>query len=579
MFEEHSATINRRGKMARGFLFVTYMDRREWVRLMAVLAAAAPGAGSQQQPRGAQARRISKEMLVSALKLMGLEFPDAQLEMMLPRVNRGLGNIEALRKINVPLDTEPAVTFSPRLPGKRWPTNAAFRTSRPTIPRDWKQDGRLPFLSVLQLAALVRSRRVTSIELTSLYLARLKQYAPRLNFVITFTEDLALEQARRADAEIRRGRYRGPLHGIPWGAKDLFAVKGIRTTWGAEPYRNQVFDYDATVVERLEKAGAVLLAKLSMGALAMGGLWFGGMTKTPWEQDQTSSGSSAGSASATAAGCVGFSLGTETLGSIISPSIRCGTAGLRPTYGRVSRYGAMALSWTMDKVGPICRSAEDCALVLRAIHGPDGRDGTVIDAPFAWDALRPLSRLRVGVLHKDFEGLKGEEKKVYERALADLEKAGARMTPVELPPFDAGPLLTILSAEGAAAFDDLTRGGGLDQLKDQGPGAWPNSFRSSRLIPAVEYIRAQRARRLLMREMERFMAGWDVLVSPPYAGQILTITNLTGHPQAVTPCGFAEKLPRGIVFTGRLCEEGLPLAAALAYEKATKWHTLRPPWS
>ncbi len=237
------------------------------------------------------------------------------------------------------------------------------------------------------------------------------------------------------------------------------------------------------------------------------------------------------------------------------------------------------MSWTMDKVGPICRSVEDCALVLRAIHGPDGRDGTVIDAPFAWDARRPLSRLRVGVLHKDFEGLKGEEKLVYTRALADLGKAGVRMTPVELPPFDAGPLLTILSAEGAAAFDDLTRGGGLDQLKDQGPGAWPNSFRSSRLIPAVEYIRAQRARRLLMREMDRFMEGWDVLVSPPYAGQILTITNLTGHPQAVAPCGFAGRLPRGIVFTGRLCEEGLPLRVALAYEKATKWHTLRPPWS
>lgn len=578
MSREHSARINRRGREARGFVLVTFMDRREWVRLMAVLGAAVPVSG-QQRMGTAQAGRISKGMLVNALKLMGLEFTDAQLELMLPRVNRGLGNIEALRKIDVPLDTEPATTFSPLLPGRRWPASAAFRTSRPTIPRDWKKDGRLPFLSVLQLSALVRARAITSVELTRLYLARLKQYAPRLNFVITFTEDLALEQAARADAEIRRGRYRGALHGIPWGAKDLFAVKGVRTTWGAEPYQNQVTGYDATVVERLEKAGAVLLAKLSMGALAMGGLWFGGMTKTPWDQDESSSGSSAGSASATAAGCVGFSLGTETLGSILSPSIRCGAAGLRPTYGRVSRHGAMALSWTMDKVGPICRSVEDCALVLRAIHGPDGRDGTVIDAPFAWDARRPLSRLRVGVLHKDFEGLKGEEKLVYTRALADLGKAGVRMTPVELPPFDAGPLLTILSAEGAAAFDDLTRGGGLDQLKDQGPGAWPNSFRSSRLIPAVEYIRAQRARRLLMREMDRFMEGWDVLVSPPYAGQILTITNLTGHPQAVAPCGFAGRLPRGIVFTGRLCEEGLPLRVALAYEKATKWHTLRPPWS
>jgi Asp-tRNA(Asn)/Glu-tRNA(Gln) amidotransferase A subunit family amidase len=333
-------------------------------------------------------------------------------------------------------------------------------------------------------------------------------------------------------------------------------------------------DHNATIVDRLEQAGAVLIAKLSLGALAMGGLWFGGMTRTPWDPERTSSGSSAGSASATAAGLAGFTIGTETLGSIISPSIRCGVVGLRPTYGRVSRYGAMGLSWTMDKVGPICRSVEDCALVLRAICGPDGRDASVLDAPFGWEPARPLSGLRVGVLEKEFEQTDDKEKELFRRALDDLGKTGVKLEPVELPRFDAGSLLVILSAEGATAFDDLTRSGGVDQLKDQGPGAWPNSFRSSRMIPAVEYLRAQRARTLLMRAMDEFMAKWDALVSPP--GASLTITNLTGHPQIVVPCGFIDKLPRGLVFTGRLCEEGLPMRVALAYEQSTQWHTQRP---
>ena len=362
----------------------------------------------------------------------------------------------------------------------------------------------------------------------------------------------------------------------PWGAKDLFATKGIRTTWGAEPYQEQVIDYDATVVTRLREAGAVLLAKLSMGALAQGGLWFGGMTKTPWNLDQTSSGSSAGSASATAAGLVGFAIGTETLGSIVSPCIRCGTTGLRPTYGRVSRYGAMGLSWTMDKIGPICRSVEDCALVLRAIAGPDGRDRTVTADVFDWDASRPLKAMWIGVMQKAFDAAEGEEKKLYDASLADLRKAGvAEMTPVDVSDEDGARLRFLLVAEAAAAFDDITRDGRVRTLKGQAPNDWPNSFRQARLIPAVEYIRAQRGRTLLQQKMEQVFADLDVIVTPPNA--LLTTTNLTGHPQVVVPCGFVDGMPRGLSFLGRLYDEGSPLRVALAYQSVTDWHTRVPP--
>jgi Asp-tRNA(Asn)/Glu-tRNA(Gln) amidotransferase A subunit family amidase len=393
--------------------------------------------------------------------------------------------------------------------------------------------------------------------------------------VITLTEEVELDQAAKADEEIRRGHYRGPLHGIPWGAKDLYSTKGIKTTWGAEPYQDQVFNYNATVVDRLEQAGAVLLAKLSMGALAQGGLWFAGMTKNPWNTERSSSGSSAGSASSTSAGLVGFSLGTETLGSIISPSTTCGVVGLRPTYGRVSRHGAMGLSWTMDKPGPICRSVEDCPLVLETIHGPDGKDLAVVDAPFDWQPQLGLTGLRIGYLEADFERASKDSKPLYDQALADLRTAGAKLEPVKLPDFQAQPLRIILEAEAATAFDDLTRSGGVNQLKGQAPGDWPNTFRTARLIPAVEYIRAQRARTLLMHRMDQFMADWDVLVSPPFGG-LLLVTNLTGHPQIVTPCGFTNGLPHGLVFTGKLYEEGGPMRVAMTFEKATKWHTLHP---
>jgi len=531
--------------------------------------------------------RVTREQVAGALALLGLNFQDAEIDMMLNRANQALGNYENLRKIDVPYGAEPAFFFQPGLPDRAPIKGAAVFA--PTIAKGRRihppanlED--LAFYRVTELAPLVHSRSITSTELTKMYIERMKRYSPKLLCLVTLTEDLALERAAEADKEIRGGHYKGPLHGIPFGVKDLFDTKGILTTWGAEPFQNRVPDADATVVERLHKAGAVLMAKLSMGALAQGDLWFQGRTKNPWNLEQGSSGSSAGSASATSAGLVGFSLGTETLGSIVSPSGQCGTAGLRPTYGRVSRYGAMALSWTMDKIGPICRGVEDLALVLHAVYGPDGHDRTVAADPFHWSPRKPLRTLRIGVLQSAFDRQQGTGKEIYTQALADLKKAGVSMQPVDYQE-DLTQIRFLLEAEGAAAFDDITRDGQVRALKGQSPGDWPNTFRSSRLIPAVEYIRAQRARSLLVAKFEKFMADWDVIVIPPNA--LLTTTNLTGNPQVVTKCGFAEatlqdgktkvKVPRNIGFLGRIYDEGSPLRVALAFEQATDWHKQHPP--
>lgn len=545
------------------------LERRDWMRLVAVLAAGRVSASAE----------VNREQLTTAVKLLGLDFSDADVTTMLPNVNRAVEGYGRLRKIEVPLDTEPAIAFHPGLPGR------TVSTEKPRV-APTKVDAKaiifrnveeLAFRPVTDLAALLRARRVTSTDLTRMYLERLKKYSPQLLCVITLTEERALKQAAQADDEIKRGKIRGPLHGIPWGAKDLFATKGIRTTWGAEPFEKQMIDVDATVVERLDRAGAVLVAKLSMGALAQGGLWFGGMTKTPWNVERTSSGSSAGSASATSAGLVGFSIGTETLGSIISPSIRCGVTGLRPTYGRVSRYGAMGLSWTMDKIGPICRSVEDGVLVLNAIYGPDGRDRTVTADPLHWEPARPLAGMRIGILEKAFASVtQADEKKLFEQAIADLKKAGVAMKPVEIPDESSGAISFLLSAEAAAAFDDITRDGRVRTLKGQAPGDWPNTFRTSRLIPAVEYLRAQRVRTRLMEQTEKAFADWDVIVAPPFP--LMRLTNLTGHPQIVVPCGFAaDNLPRGLSFYGRLYDEGSPARVAHAFQQVTDWHKRQPP--
>lgn len=578
------------------------VGRRSFIKLLSalgVMASSKPDILAQApspSPSPTPAPRITKEMMHEAEKLIGIELTDAQEAMALGGVNRNLDAYETVRKIDIPLDTEPAIAFHPvRAEKELYAQRTKFRLGKVDLPQ-FKSVDDLAFATVPQLAELIRTRKVSSTELTKMYLARLKRYGPKLLCVVTLTEDLALKQAAAADAEIKRGKYRGPLHGIPWGAKDLFSTKGIKTTWGAEPYRDQIVDYDSTVVERLNEAGAVLVAKLSMGALAQGARWFAGVTRNPWQPDeaqQGSSGSSAGPGSATAAGLVGFSIGTETLGSIVSPSSRCGVVGLRPTYGRVSRYGAMGLSWTMDKIGPMCRGVEDCAAVLSAIYGPDGKDVTVGDAPFNWNADTNIGTMRIGYLKAEFEGTGGpgggpanpnpqqqrtaeQRRAVYKTALEALEKAGAKLVPIELPKFSAGPLRYILQAEAAAAFDDITRDGRVNQLSGQGPGDWPNAFRTSRFIPAVEYLRAQRARTLLMHEMERLMSQWDVFVSPAPGSASLLVTNLTGHPAVVVPCGFVNDLPAAIMFTGGVYDEVSPLRVALAFERATTWHTMHP---
>ncbi len=582
-------------------------SRRDFVKLLPALGAA--GLAASKSPLEAMAQtpsptpvpspspsptpplRVTKEMMHQTEKLIGIELTDAQEAMALGGVNRNLDSYETVRKIDIPLDTEPAIAFHPsRAKKELYTPKIKFRFGKIEAPQ-FKTIEDLAFATVPQLAELIRTRKITSTELTNMYLARLKKYGPKLLCVVTLTEDLALKQAAAADAEIKRGKYRGPLHGIPWGAKDLFATKGIKTTWGAEPYRDQVIDYDSTVVERLNEAGAVLVAKLSMGALAQGARWFAGVTRNPWQPEEAvtgSSGSSAGPAAATAGGLVGFSIGTETLGSIVSPSSRCGVTGLRPTYGRVSRYGAMGLSWTMDKIGPMCRGVEDCAAALHALYGPDGKDITVGDAPFNWNPDTNISTLRIGYLKTEFEPpsfvaaneqqrAQAEQRRaIYKTALEVLEKAGAKLTPIELPKFSAGSLRFILSAEAATAFDDITRDGRVNQLSGQSPGDWPNTFRTSRFIPAVEYLRAQRARTLLMHEMEKLMSQWDVFVSPAPGSASLLVTNLTGHPAVVLPCGFVNNLPVAIMFTGGVYDEVSPLRVALAYERATTWHTMHP---
>ena len=490
-----------------------------------------------------------------------------------------------MREYGIPYAVNPAISFDPVLPGMALPTEEKeFRYTRPSgVTRPANVED-LAFEPVTVLSELIRTQRVTSTELTRMYLDRLRRHDPVLKCVITLTEERALRQARQADDEIARGYYRGPLHGIPWGAKDLLAVQGYRTTWGAKPFEQRQLDGNATVVERLDEAGAVLVAKLTLGALAQGDRWYGGRTRNPWDPEQGSSGSSAGPGSATVAGLVGFSIGSETLGSIVSPSTRCGASGLRPTFGRVSRHGAMALSWTMDKLGPMCRRVEDCALVLNAIHGADGKDPTARDVPFNWDPAVKPSQLRVGYLQNEFAADRREDRQDWReadlKALDVLRSLGADLIPFSLP--DGLPLSAmriILSAEAAAAFDDLTMSGRDDELVRQGTGGWPNSFRTARLIPAVEYIQANRLRTIAMGALEARFDGIDVFVAPSQGpGSTLLLTNLTGHPTVVVPNGFRENgTPFSISFVGKLFGDAEALALAKAYQDATDFHTRKPP--
>jgi len=517
------------------------------------------------------------ERMAAADSLSGVCFTDEQRRAGAAATGRLLRQYEGLRELEIGYDVAPPVDFVPgpvpAAPGECRP----FRLSRGGVPELPATEQELAFSPVPDLARWIESKQISPVELTRLYLDRLTRYGDALRCVVTLTEDLALAEAEKAEGEIAKGQYRGPLHGIPWGAKDLLATKGIPTTWGATPFKEQVIDTDATVVERLREAGAVLVAKLSLGALAQGPHWFGGMTRNPWKPESGSSGSSAGPGSATAAGLVGFSIGSETQGSIVSPSHTCGVVGLRPTYGRVSRYGAMALSWTMDKLGPMCRGVEDCAAVLDAIYGPDGRDTSVADAFFEWRPEVSLSGLRVGYLASEFEETRlPGERAVDAGALEVLGTLGAKLEPVELPDYPLWGIGLVLCVEGAAAFDDATRSGELEVMHKADKSNWPETFRSHRMVSAVEYLRAQRARALLMRDMAALMDAWDVLIAPGMGRASLGLTNLTGHPAVIVPCGFVDGMPRGITLIGKLYDEATILAVARAYEQATEWHTVHP---
>jgi Asp-tRNA(Asn)/Glu-tRNA(Gln) amidotransferase A subunit family amidase len=515
---------------------------------------------AQEIPRNAE---VTAEMVQQAEWIAGVSLSEEDRKKVANELNRWRRTTEAARRLVLPNNVPPAFRFEPCRVSGGSPARGQVAAPRRSIQRPAAVDT-IAYLGIAELGHLIRSRQISSVELTKLYLDRLKKYDPALRCVITLTEELALQQAQRADEELAAGKDRGPLHGIPWGAKDLIAVRGYKTTWGAGQYQDQVIDETATVAERLEEAGAVLVAKLSLGALAYNDVWFGGRTNNPWNIREGSSGSSAGSACATVAGLVGFSLGSETLGSIISPSTRCGATGLRPTFGRVSRHGCMTLSWTMDKIGPLARSVEDCALVFGAIHGADPRDPTTVDRPFVWPCPKPLREIRVG-----FGGDRANRPE-----LDVLRSLGVQLVPISLPRQRANLIVnTILHAEAGAAFDELIRAGQLDRI-----GAlWPTGFRAAQFISAVDYIRAQRLRTQLMHEMADVMEQVDLYVG----GNDLVITNLTGHPTVCVPNGFTKRngaeVPTSLTFTGRLFGESELLAVAQAYQEATGHHLKRPP--
>jgi len=610
------------------------------------LLALASNSAAAQSPSQADAHSepaITPEMIEQAAAIAGLTFTAEQRKLMIEGLTGVREDIATIRKLNLPNSVAPSLVFDPvpggtvldtaRKPAKLGPAPSVASISV-------SNEDQVAFASVRQLSELLRTRKVSSVELTKLYLARLKRYDPTLHFVITLTEDRALKQAAAADAEIVAGKHRGPLHGIPWGGKDLLAVAGYPTTWGAAGFEDQHFDYDAEVVKRLDAAGAVLIAKLTMGALAQGDLWGyaastgkrGARTRNPWNPKQGSSGSSAGSASAVSAGCVGFAIGTETLGSISSPSTRCGVTGLRPSFGLVPRTGAMALSWSMDKIGPITRSVEDCAIVLQTIYGPDGHDLGVQPAAFNPD-LTPLTRtdirkLRVGYIKSAFDAptftppkppsqtLSGKEleahnqriaqrkanfaMEVYDakfntRALETLRSMGVSLTPVNLPDFPFGSITPMLEAEAAAAFDDLTRSGRDSLLSGQAPYDWPNSFRTSRLYSAVDYVNAARARTLALQKMTETFAPFDVIVTPS-EGEQLTATNLCGQPAVIVPNGIrgddappslhpedgavnntgGPGTPVSLTFLAPLYQDAKAVALAHAYQLKTGFHLLHP---
>jgi len=558
--------------------------------------------------------KITVEMVADAMKLSGLEFSEAELKEMTTAANRSLAGYEEMRAIHIPNDVSPPFHFSPVVAGmtvsrKKLPftVSAAPAARRPAALED------VAFWPVRHLAELVRTRQVTSLELTEMYLARLHRYNGKLNNVVTFLDDYGRAEARRADAEIAAGRYKGPLHGIPWGAKDIISVKGFKTTWGSPAFKEQQFDYDASIVEMLREAGAVLIAKLTTGELASGDQWFGGQTKNPWNLSQGSSGSSAGPSSATAGGCVAFAIGTETSGSILSPSARCGLAGLRPTFGRVSRHGVMALSWTQDRLGPIVRYAEDAALVMQAIAKPDGRDMSVSDLPFNWNAETDVRKLRVGIIKESFDEITNPiAKKNAEASLETLRSIGVKeLVPVAVPEFTTN--VSAINVESIVFFDEHARAGDMKEARN---GGRP----SGRLVPAVEYLRAQRVRMMMMEKLAAATAHVDVYVvganpfgdgggrgrgegrgtdgrgadgrgadgrgeargdAPPRPQSAtqrhFAMANLACYPAMNMPNGFLETgSPTNFVIYGRPYGENDVIALGKAYQDAAGFHLKKP---
>ncbi|GAB3931104.1 amidase [Mucilaginibacter myungsuensis] len=522
---------------------------------------------------------ITPAIVLEAQKVIGFNFTQPQADSMLNNLNQWNVYYERFRALKMPNSIVPALSFNPIpvgfVPQDKTNGFVLGKTATVKLPADKNE---LAFFTVRQLAELIRTKQITSVELTKFYIDRLKKYDPKLLFIVTLTEELALKQAGQADAEIKAGKYKGVLHGIPYGVKDLLATNGYKTTFGAVPFKDQTIDMDATVVTKLEQAGAVLCAKLTLGELAQGDVWFGGKTKNPWDTTRGSSGSSAGPASAVSAGCLPFAIGSETLGSIVSPSTECGDTGLRPSFGRISKFGAMALSWSMDKLGPITRSVEDAAIVFNAIQGTDPNDLSTIAANFNYNGnVKSLKGYKIGYTKADFER-KSQNQASDSLTLVKLKELGAELIPIDYPrEIPTSSMGIILSAEAGAAFQHLLLDGRTDGMVLQRKSSWPNTFRSAQFIPAVEYIQANRARTMLIQAWYEKLKGLDLYVSPSLGNLNLNITNLTGNPCVVLPNGFnPQGRPMSITFTGQLFGEGKLLQAAQAYQTATDFHTKHP---
>lgn len=531
--------------------------------------------GSQAHPAAQAGEANTMPALAPALRWLGLPFSAEQSRQMQTTAQEARAGLDVVRAHPVPQEIPQPLAFHPfdRIP----PGPRRLRWSPPSGRVRPAQDEDLAWLGVADLAALLRGRRVTSEELVRLSLRRLRAHDPTLHAVTAWCDDRALAQARRADAEIRAGRWRGPLHGVPFGAKDLLDVAGLPSSWGVAHRTNAIATHSATVIQRLETAGAVLVAKLSLGELAMGDVWHGGKTRNPWDPTAGSSGSSAGSAAAVAAGLVPFAIGSETLGSIVSPATVCGVTGLRPTFGRVPRTGAMTLCPSLDKIGPLTRTAEDAALILSVIGGPDHADPASVNAGFQWDNKTGIRGFKVGVLAADLARDKDGRAR-HDDTVSVLRGLGAEVSEVQLPVHPREPLMLILHAEASASFEPWVRDGRADGLVQQGDGNWPNQFRAARLIPAVEYLEANRARMTLAQDMERLLARFDAVVAPPWTGDALVLGNFSGHPCVVLPNGPKQgSKPNTVCLLGRWFGEERLLQVARAYQRASTWHAARPP--